>query len=293
VCAGFEQGLTPAAKALGWTLKSISFAPTPQAEVSAIQTAVQEKPSGIFYTGLDRAAIQSALAQAQAAHIPVVNGYEVDGAKPPVIANIADGPRNEFAPVAAADWIAADGGCKGDTAVYTIPTYPILVYTTSKFVPTLKSLCPSMKVTVVNVQATDVGTKIPTDVTGTLQQNPNIKYVAFSFGDMALGVPAAMKSAGVSAKIVGYGAGEPGNVENVANGSEAAETGYNIPYGGWRAMDAFARYYTGDSYTIDTTAPNAGQLFTSNNAKGVTSWAQMATVNDMPAAFEKLWGVGG
>lgn len=292
VCAGYEQGLQPAAKALGWRVNSIPFQPTPEAQVAAIQQAVRQHPDGIYMTGLDRATIASALAQAQAAHIPVVDGYTVNAVKPPIIANVADGPRNRFAPKAMANFVAADNGCGGDTDVFNIKTYPILNYSTHTFIPTLKKLCPNMKVSEVDVQATDVGTKIPADVTGELQRNPNVKYVAFAFGDMALGVPAAMKAAGVDAKVVAFGAGEPGNVENVAKGQENAETAYGIPYGAWRAMDAFARDFEGMSVKTDTTAPNPGQLFAKSNAGPVTGWGNMAVATDMPQQFMKLWHLG-
>lgn len=292
VCAGYEQGLQPAAKALGWKLNSIPFQPTPEAEIAAIQQAVRQHPDGIYVTGLDRATINSALAQAQAAHIPVVDGYDLNAAQPPIIANIADGTRNSFAPKAIANYIAADNGCSGDTDVFNIKTYPILNHTTHIMIPTLKKLCPKMKVTEVDVQATDVGTKIPADVTGELQRNPNVKYVAFAFGDMALGVPAAIKAAGESAKVMGFGAGEPGNVQNVAKGEESAETAYGIPYGAWRAMDAFARDFEGMSTKIDTTAPNPSQLFTKSNAGSVSGWGDMAVAKDMPQQFMKLWHLG-
>jgi ribose transport system substrate-binding protein len=294
VCAGFEQGLTPAAKALGWTVKNIGFQPTPEASNQALTLAVQGHPSGIFMTGLDKAAIASGLAAAKAAHIPVVDGYTVNPAVAPIIANVANGPSgNSFSPTAIANYIAADNGCSGDTAVFTINTYPILVFGTATIKAALAKLCPSMKVSEIDAQATDVGTKLPSEVVSELQSNPNIKYAAFAFGDMTLGVPAAMKAAGVSAKLFGYGAAEPPNIENVASGAETAEGGYGIPYGGYRAMDAFARYFEGMPTTIDTSALNPGQLFTSANAKGVTSWSNLAVAPDMPQQWYKLWHVSG
>ncbi len=294
VCAGFEQGLTPAAKALGWTLKNIAFQPTPEAENQAMTLAVQGHPSGIFMTGLSAAAIASGLQAAKAAHIPVVDGYTTNPAVAPIIANVANGPSgNSFSPTAIANYIASDNGCKGDTALFTINTYPILVYGTSVIKAALAKLCPSMKVSVIDAQATDVGTKLPSEVVSELQANPSIKYAGFAFGDMTLGVSAALKAAGISAKLYGYGAAEPDNIENVAAGTEDGEAGYGIPYGGYRAMDAFARYFEGMPTTIDTSALNPGQLFTPANAKGVTSWSKLAVAPNMPQQFYKLWHVSG
>jgi ribose transport system substrate-binding protein len=294
VCAGFEQGLTPAAKALGWTLKSVPFQPTPEASNQALLLAVQQHPDGIFMTGLDAATIQGGLAAAQKAHIPVVDGYDLNPAKPPIIANVANGPSgNTFSPTAIANDIAADNNCSGDTALFTIPTYPILTYGTATIKAELTKLCPDMKITVVDAQATDVGTKLPAQVTSELQSNPNIKYAAFAFGDMTLGVSAALKAAGISAKLFGYGAAEPTNVQNIAAGTEDGEGAYGIPYGGYRAMDAFARNFEGMSTAIDTSAKNPGTLYTPDNAKTVTGWSNMAVAPNMPQLFYKLWHVSG
>jgi hypothetical protein len=87
-CPPFLLGLKPAAAALGWTVSNISFQPTPEAEVAALGAAIQQKPDGIFVTGLARAVIQSALSQAQAAHIPVVDGYTTNAVKAQIIARV-------------------------------------------------------------------------------------------------------------------------------------------------------------------------------------------------------------
>ncbi len=290
VCTGYTDGLTPAAKSLGWTIKYIPYPPTPEGTLAAIEAAIRLKPDGIWTTGLDRAAIESAYTQAIAAHIPMVTGSAVDEPKPPVIANISDALRNLPLPQAAASWIAADSGCKADVVVFNIKLYPILVATTNAFKAEMAKLCPSATVTENDVQATDVGTNLPSTAVSQVQSNPKINYLAFAFGDMALGVPAALKSAGVNAKIVGYGAAGPSNIANVASGQEAAETAEGIPYLAWRALDAFAREFEGMSPAIDTTAVVPTQLFVKSNSSNIKGWS-FAQPSDasMAAQFEKLW----
>jgi ribose transport system substrate-binding protein len=290
VCTGYTEGLNPAAKALGWTIKYQPYPPTPEGTLSAIEAAIRLKPDGIWTTGLDRAAIESAYTQATAAHIPMVTGSAVDEPKPPVIANVSDTLRNVPLPQAAASWIAADSGCKANVVVFNIKLYPILVATTDAFKAEMAKLCPNATVTESDVQATDVGTNLPSTAVSQLQSNPKINYLAFAFGDMALGVPAALKSAGVNAKIVGYGAAGPSNIANVASGEEAAETAEGIPYLAWRAMDAFARDFEGMSTAIDTTAVVPTQLFVKSNSGSIKGWS-FAQPSDasMAAQFEKLW----
>ena len=293
-CPPFLLGLKPAAAALGWTVSNISYQPTPEAEVGALEDAIHEKPDGIFVTGLARAVIQSALSQAQAAHIPVVDGYTTNAVKAPIIANIANGPSLNFAPQAVAAYVANVTKCKGDDADFTIKSYPILAHDTSVYESTLKKLCPSMTIKLTNAQATDVGTKIPGYVTTALQSDPNIKVASFAFGSMTLGVPAAMKAAGLNAQLVGYGADAPTNVQSVKEGQESAETGFGLPYGGWRAMDAFARYFENASTAVDTSAPNPGELYVKSNSSGPISFSNLgeAPPATIASQFEKLWHVG-
>jgi ribose transport system substrate-binding protein len=292
-CPPFAIGLDAAAKALGWTVTNIGFQPTPEAEIGAMNTAIAQKPDGIFVTGLARSAIASSLASAQANHIPVVDGYDLNTVAPPIIANIANAASFDFAPKAIAHWVANYTGCKGDVADFTIKTFPILAQGTSVFESTLKSLCPGITIKTTNAQATDVGTKIPGYVTTAVQSDPNIKVAAFAFGAMTLGVPAALKAAGLSAQLVGYGADTPTNVQAVNVGQEAAEIGFGLPYGGWRAMDAFARYFEGASAAVDTTTLNPARLYVKSNSAGPITFK---TVGEEPlpaiaSQFEKLWHV--
>jgi ribose transport system substrate-binding protein len=291
VCQGFQQGLAPAAKALGWNMKYQPFESTPEGIQSAMTAAIKARPDGIFETGIDYAILKSVLPAAQKAGIPIVSGYEPTAPSPPIIANVADGPRNQLAPKLAADWIAADSNGKAHVAVFSIKVFPILTYTTKAFTAELKRVCPDCSVKEIDQQVTDVGTKIPANAVSNLQRDPKLDYLAFAFGDMSNGVPAALKAAGLNAKIIGYGAGSPSNLANVAKGIEAAETAYSIPYGGWRALDAFARKFVGDDPSIDTTSVNPGQIFTKANAPSGTSW-DYSVAPDYQAEFKKLWHVG-
>jgi len=293
VCAGFQEGLKPAADALGWTVKNQPFTPTPEGIQSALSTAIKAKPDGIFFTGIDRSVVKGVLADAEKNNVAIVSGYEPAAPAGPVIANIADGTRVQSSPRTAAAWITAESGGKGNVAVFSINTYPILVTTTNALTKELDRLCPDCKVKVLNQKVTDVGTKIPAAVVSAVQRDPNIEYLSFAFGDMSIGVPAALKAAGLQdkVKIIGFGAASPANLANVAKGLETAQTGVGIPYGGWRALDAFARHFVGDDPSISTNSENPGQLFTKSNVDTSVGW-NFSTAKDYQEQFKKLWHVG-
>jgi ribose transport system substrate-binding protein len=294
VCGGYISGLLPAAKALGWTIKSIPFVQTPEGIQAGVEQAIQAKPSGIYYTGIDNSLVKQQLAQAAADNIPIVNADVPDVPGGAVKAIIQGNAGTSAGSIMPAEWIAANGG--GDTLVVNIPTYPILVTGTNAFIGELKKLCSSCQTTVLNQQVTDVGTALPAAVVSALQRNPNIKNVAFAFGDMTLGVLPAIKAAGLSGiRLVNYGASSPSEVVATSQGQLAASLAWSLPYSSWRALDTLARYFEGQSTTIDTTAPVPQMLLTQQNAasevpKPASSFAFAAPAG-YQAAFLKLWHV--
>jgi ABC-type sugar transport system substrate-binding protein len=294
-CGGYIQGLTPAAAALGWTIKQLPFTQTPEGIQSAVQTAIQDKPAGIFYTGIDISIVKKQVAEAEADKIPIVNADAPDNPGSAVKAIIQGIPGTDAGSRLPADWIAANGG--GDTLVVDIPDYPILVDGTEAFIGELKKMCPSCASTTLNQQVTDVGTSLPASVVSELQRNPKIKNVAFAFGDMSLGVYQAIKAAGLTGiNLVNFGASSPSEVIATEQGQLQASLAWSLPYTAWRALDTIARYYNGQSVAQDTTAPVPQMLLTKQNAssqapKPATSF-EFAGPANYPATFKKLWKVG-
>jgi ribose transport system substrate-binding protein len=294
VCKGFQDGLGPAAKALGWTVKYQPFTETPEGIQSALSDAIKARPDGIFFTGIDRSVVKRNVAEAEKADVALVSGYEPAPPEGAVIANIADVDRVTATPKSLAAWIAAESGGKANVAVFSINTYPILVATTNALTKELDRICPDCKTKVLNQKVTDVGTKVPSAAVSAVQRDPNIDYLAFAFGDMSIGVPAALKSAGLQdkVKIAGYGVASPSNLAEVEKGAEAAQTAQSMPYGGWRAMDAFARYFVGDDPSPATTAANPAQLFTKSNVGSTGPGWNYSHAKDYQEQFKKLWRVG-
>ncbi|MCW3011647.1 MAG: hypothetical protein JWO90_2051 [Solirubrobacterales bacterium] len=296
VCGGFYEGLEPAAKALGWSIKSQSFTQTPEGIQSAVGAAIKAKPDGIFYSGLDDALLTEQLAEAEKSGVPIVNTNIPNEPKGPVIGIIHGRENSETEARAPANWIAANGG--GKTLTVNIPTYPVLVFGTEAFTEELKAKCADCEVDNLDQQVTDVGTKLPAAIVSRLQRDPQIKNVAFAFGDMSTGVHAALKAAGLAEKVrlVQYGSTSPAQLEDVKAGRMAASSSWSIPYTSWRGIDALARKFVGDDPMISTTAPMPAMLLTKESAAGIkTSSAKSFEYTAPPnyqEEFKKLWLVG-
>ncbi|HEY1510178.1 MAG TPA: substrate-binding domain-containing protein [Solirubrobacteraceae bacterium] len=297
VCAGYADGLAPAAAALGWHVKYLGFTQTPQGIQAAINTAIQMHPDGLFFTGQPAAEIKPLLPALKKAKIPVVSGFDdnVPTAGGPDIANVATYPNVDTYARVMADWLTADSNGKANVGLFDIPSLPILASATTAFQQELAKRCPACKSTAVHQQITDLGgTAIANSVVSTLQSHPDMNYVGFVFGDMVAGVPAALRAASLQdqAKLFVYSSSSPPNLVDVSKGAETADTAFSIPYFGWRAIDAFARYYNGESTAVDTKAFPPGQILTKKNVILGTNW-NFAVDPQMAQKFKTLWHVNG
>jgi ribose transport system substrate-binding protein len=294
VCGGYTEGLEAGAKALGWHIKYETFTQTPQGIQAAINTAIQTHPDGIFFTGQPRAEVKPLFAALEKAKIPIVSGFDENVAgEGPDIANVANYPHVESYARVMAAWLTAESGGKANAALFDVPSLPILASASVAFKKELAKLCPACKSTVVHQQLSDLGgTAIANSAVSTLQRNPDIDYLGFVFGEMVTGVPAALRAADLQnqAQIFVYSSTGPPNLVEISKGEEKANTAFSIPYFSWRALDAFARHFVGDSPAIDTSAALPGQILNKGNVVLGTNWA-FAQDPNMSTKFEELWHV--
>jgi ribose transport system substrate-binding protein len=295
VCTAFLGGLKSATAALGWKVEGHSFTQTPEGIQSAVQAAVDAKPDGIFFTGISPTLIPNQLAAAKAAGIPIVAGFDVAAAKSPLLTMLGGSKTVANSSRSAADWLIADSKGKANVLIFTISAYTILNLSEKSFSGEIKRLCPGCKTKVIDNKVTDVGTNIPAAVVSAIQRDPSVTHVAFAFGDMPLGVAAALKSAGLEGKvkIVSYGSASPTNLSDISKGNMSATSAWSIPFNSWQAIDVFARHFVGDP--IPKAPPMQSMVITKATAKsqfkGDAYW-DFAGPTKYQAAFKKLWHVG-
>jgi ribose transport system substrate-binding protein len=295
VCVAYQKGFKAAAAALKWNVTTVSFGATPESIQSALNSAIQNHPDGIATAGVDDAVIAPQLKQLQAKGIPLVAAASVSAVKPPTIAVMITPAGPDYA-ARAADWMAADSNGKAQAVVVNLPLFASLTQTTQAFNKEVAQVCAGCKTTQLAAAPTDVGTQLPSKVVSALQQAPATNYVAFAFGDMMTGVPAALKGAGLNVKLLGYGSASPPTVADVQAGNVAATTCWSTEYTTWRIMDAFARHFVGDSVAKDTSAPWPYMLLTKANvataapSPSIPNWDYCAPPN-YQADFKQLWHV--
>jgi ribose transport system substrate-binding protein len=294
-CQAIYTGLAQASKELGWSVQPFNMDNTPEGVNQAFQAALATRPDGIVISGIPSQVYKQNLDAAKAAGIPVVSLSVKDAATGMkgngIIATINQAAQTQRFGELVGNWIVADDNNKGDdVAVFTVANFPTL----APFAQTVKDVvskgCPDCGTQIVNVQATDIGTRVPSQVVSAVQQNPKIKYVAMAFGQMSTGVRAALDAAGYKdVKLVGEGS-YAANLEALRSGKEQMWAGLTSTLQGWYAMDAFARYFDHDSVKPADDVIMPTQILTKANVGG-DKW--FLGPKDYAQRFASLWKVQG
>jgi ribose transport system substrate-binding protein len=293
-CEAIYTGLEQASKELGWTVAPYNMDNTPEGVNQAFQAALASKPDGIVISGIPAQVYQQNLDAAKAAGIPVVSlsvkdaatGMDGNG----IIATINQAAQTHRFGELVGNWIAADDNGKGDdVAVFSVANFPTLTPFAETVKQVLSERCPSCGTQIVNVQTTDVGSRMPGQVVSAVQQNPKIKYVAMAFGQMSTGVRSALDAAGYkNVKLVGEGS-YAANLEALRSGKEQMWAGLTSTLQGWYAMDAFARFFNGDSVKPVDDVIMPTQILTKENV-GADKW--FLGPKNYQQRFASLWKVG-
>ena len=289
----FNDSLSAAATALGWTVEVVEGAETADGAVAAFDEALAKKPAGIHIDGAYVDYLTDGLAAATTAGIPVVctecmvdpldalkdtsiaGRTEVDGWGRLIAAFVQTNNANEDAVI---EMIALgtpaptqfDQGLQAAMMDYCEPCS-----TNENF---LDPLDPTM---------------LPLDVaTLALQLNPTATWLSYAPGFLSADAQEAITMAAMpdaALKIIGMGA-TPANLAAIQAGTEAAFTGYPIPLAAWRVIDQFARIIGGEEPVV---AALPTQLLTAESAAtaAVDADGNYIAVADFEAQFKALWGV--
>lgn len=297
-CSQTGDGFAQAAAALGWTYKSIAFNQAePSTLISAMQTALQFHPVGVFFGGVayaDWATEVPAYARAGVKIVEIGLTGEPNTATVNKVV-IKPGVQSPRLSVDEGDvmgnWFIAASKGKGNALVVDVPAITPMPPNAAAFVRTVAAQCPYCKTSVVNyTEQQFFGGDIDSLVVSDLLRNPKITYVYAPYADFIEGIVADLSAAGLHTKMIGA-AWDATNVSAVMNGTEQAFVGNAPTYNGWEAMDEILRAMQGLSIpTADTTEPL--QLLTAKTASSLKSTAQYVPAFNYRALFRKLWRLG-
>lgn len=292
-CGVIGDGVTAAAEKLGWTVKRIDFRnEDPESIITAMDQAIDAKPDAIALSGVPSERYEAALERAHAAEIPVITGAvidEVGGMEGNGIIGLVGGSASyEEGASIVADWVIADSGGDANILAVTADDFPIIKFEIEALQKHVEENCDDCTVTVLNQAVADIATNTPNNVVSALQENPDIDYVYFGFGDLSRGVAPAVAGAGIEAKIVGL-APVNENLQRLMDGEEHAWASWATSLVGWGMVDGLARFFNGEDMEPANNQPLTFRLFTADSPPEDENPIFPTNYEDL---YADLWQVG-
>jgi ribose transport system substrate-binding protein len=294
-CERYVPGVKEAAAALGWSAKVEVFS---NADPGAgLQQAIQEHPDYIAITGIPAAALKPQLAAAAQAGIPVISCATPDKPGAGTYATECGGSLATDANYLGR-WMINDSHGHAHVVVVTIPQFPVLNTETDWLKANFTRDCPGCSLDELDVTVQDVGGGgVPAKLTAYLQTHPTVNYVFFTFNDLTRGVPAALRTVGLTNRVKLVGAAGDASLMKQIGSSQAAWTIAPNVYSAWVMLDAMARLSVGehlsqsyeqDIYTSPTWVVDSAQAAKLLAPTGYDWYGP----SDFPAKFKALWKVG-
>ncbi len=289
-CVELGEYLQQAAAAVGWKVNVVNEGATPESVKAAWEKAISDKPSGIVPTGgFPRQIYAAQLAEAKSASIPVIGHSEAVPAEPSkgFVSEVSGSTYNTEMGTAEANWIIAH--TKGKAEVLFINSgYPINGLQLKGIEAQFAKECPSTcKVNSYLAPITSIGKDLAGKIATQLQAKQSTNYLVPAFGDMAVGVPAALAGAGVSpVPVISQDQGVA-NIADIKAGKINGMWAAVGPESMWSVVDTFARIFTNQPYPSEI--PAVKWWITAAN---IPSGTQFPSVAEYEPQFKTLWGLG-
>jgi ribose transport system substrate-binding protein len=221
-CAGYSKVFQEAAKSLGWKVKTIVFK-TGQPQDAMTQAINTPGVEYINMSGVTTDIIKPQLKQAEEKGIVVIKGQDPGPAEPPTVpVAISNSLGNsEIAAENLMHWVINDSEGKAHIVIIGLPEIPTVATTPKKAEAVAKEECPECSVEELPLTGEELAAGSgPAKVVAYLQSHPETNYVWAAFGNLSLGVPQAIKTAGLSdkVKVVSMNGIEPAEAEALKNG---------------------------------------------------------------------------
>lgn len=301
-CQASQKGLEEAADVMGVSVHIQPQGATPSSTQSAWDTtaAASPPPDAVHFGGTDVSVVAKQLKELAADGVPTVasgsallNNPSGGTDNPDVTFDLL--PLDEWAQRVGrlmADWTVADSQGDAHILYANLPDFVVFKNMYAAYNGEYKKLCPGcadVKLMISSFE--DIGTTLPGKIVSEIQRDPAINYVITPLGDQALGVPQALKAAGITGVNIVSQAGTKANMEYIANGEQAVDVETNNQYLGWKAMDIMARLINGESTSPDL-PPIPTQFLTKETLQlnPSTGEAELPGYQDK---FKQLWGVSG
>lgn len=288
--AGVAQGVAEAAKVTGWSIRVIDAEGTPAGIQAAFSQAVTLKPSGIVVGGFDPGLTAQQVAQAQAAHIPLIGWHAVRSPGPSTRPGLFTNITTEVEDVAkvSADWIIAHSNGNAGVVVFTDDSIPF-ARNKSELIRQELATCSGVRILAYeNIPIPDASSRTPQEVSSLLARfqgrwTYSVAINDLYFADAAPALRATGKPGSGAPFNIGAGDGDPSAFQRINSRQlQAATVPEPLSQQGWQIVDEFNRSFAG--------RPASGyvapvHIATAANSGGATTW----NPSGFREAYRKIW----
>lgn len=289
ICASQGPILQEAGKELGWTVNIINTDGSPAKIQNAWAQVARQKPDGVVYTSTPVSEIGPQLKAVANLGIPIAACCESDDVGNGIIyysenqsAIAKEGP-------AIATWITVASGGKAKAVYVNTPELPILSGIASTLKSSLAQQCPRCSLANLDLPLSAFGGSAPGLIVSYLRAHPDVKYVAISTDLLGVGLPAALKAAGITdTHVIGNAPGTT-SLQYIASGQQDASIIFPEYENMYAMIDALARKFAGA--TVEPAFDPPVFIATKDNLP--SSSELFPVVENIQDVFAKLWGKSG
>jgi ribose transport system substrate-binding protein len=302
-CSEMSQAFRGAGKVLGWKVTVADSKATPAVANGLIKQAVAAKADGIVISDSDCPGAKSALLQAKAAKIPVVNYASLDcndpdygGSEPLFTASVKllgstdQGLYFQNWGKARAQYLLAKlNGKTGKILSIGETSQLIQRHAVKGFEDEIASGCPKCDLVKVPFTFAQVPTQSTAIFKSALLKNPDAVALSFNLDTlMALGLQTALQQNRRPNMIVVGGEGYPVNWPFIKQGLQTASIGFPYRPDTWAEADVMNRIFAGEA-VADLPNEGGGYQFIDKEHNLPSGEEQFGGAVDYEAHFTKLW----
>jgi ribose transport system substrate-binding protein len=276
VAALQATAMKEAAETMGIQLTVVSTGASPLEISNALDSVVEMKPDILLAVAIDPELWAKQLETLRDAGTTVVAAAIVNGDQFGFGDDVMSGRGDSelVGEIMVADLLAKGDGATTDLAFYVTPELAFTAAVQAGAESKLAELCPDCTLRIVQIPITEVGTTAPQTIVSDLQAHPETQGMVFSFDELQVGLPAALRVAQIDVPGIGW-APTPPNLEAITQGEQYAGIGMDLPVYMWTVLDQAARALIGDEL--------------SEAQKSGYTVKQIVVQDNVPADFSHGW----
>lgn len=289
VCAFSWTHVNEAAAELGLGVTRVDAGLQAETIATAFDSVTATKIDGVFNPALPNPLAQQGMEKLKAAGIPVIGGGVVNGDPKLFDARLSSEIATKKLGEILATYAVSEKSGEGEVVFYISPELELTTVMYEGFKAKYDALCPGCALRTADIPVATMGTTAPSLVTDDIQAHPNTKLALFSLGEQAIGLPAAMKTAGIEIETMAA-APSPDTLQQIKNGEMKAGIGFDFVYLDWAMADAMARVLAGQQIDPSEKADVIPmQVLTKDDITDSMVQTGWSAFPDMRDRFKALW----